>query len=170
MPAVPDGEISGIGYIFLKCHTIRNAGLSAARLKKFHCIHQMPTTKSSVQQSIVSQHALLLPQTHHQNSMLQHRVCYQRSRYITYWHSELLLLWNGCMLSKTVIPRKQKLKGEFKLQICIFSNWGHWNFQHLTGSDIYLLLMAMYLLCLLSQIWDCTGHRFLGVVFVAACS
>jgi len=102
----------------------------------------MPTVKSSFQQSTVSQYALLLPQTHHQNSKLQHRLCYQRPRCIIYWHSEWLLLWNGCMLSKTVIPRKQKWKGEFKLQICIFSNWGHWNFQHLTGFDLYLLLMT----------------------------
>jgi hypothetical protein len=88
------------------------------------------------------QYALLLPQTDHQNSMLQHRVCYQRFRRITYWHSEWLLWWNGCMLCKTVIPRKQKWNGEFKLQIRIFSNWGHWNFQYLTGFDFYLLLMT----------------------------
>jgi len=102
----------------------------------------MPTATSNVQQSTVSQYALLLPQTHHQNSKLQHRLCYWRPRCIIYWRSEWLLLWNGCMLSKTVIPWKQKWKGEFKLQIRIFSNWGHWNFQHLTGFDFYLLLMT----------------------------
>jgi len=38
IPVVTHNETSGLGTVFLKCHTIRSATLSAARLKEFYCI------------------------------------------------------------------------------------------------------------------------------------